>query len=305
MNPSYSITSKVITAIFEDGRPLTISSSNKAQYEEAKRAIKLSNWKAFREAFNVQKSLEKLALKFAVKIVDGRCYLGDKEINNVVTRKIYEVWQEGLPVKGLVKFLENCLANPSQKAVEELYLFLEKNGFTLTEDGCFIAWRRVDSNYMSYHANPDGTHNRNMPGDKPSMKREDCNSNRDETCSRGLHFCAYDYLSSYHADDEGSKVVLVKINPKNVVSIPSDYKNAKGRCCEYEVLQEVNPVKGLGLNYNTNVLENQKLLKTEGVKVKSYSNRDSKGRFQKLVPTPSNKPARDKNGRFISKSSKV
>ena len=32
--------------------------------------------------------------------------------------------------------------------------------------------------------------------------------------------------------------MILKINPANVVSIPSDYDNAKGRCCEYEVIAE-------------------------------------------------------------------
>ena len=32
---------------------------------------------------------------------------------------------------------------------------------------------------------------------------------------------------------------MLKINPANVVSIPSDYNNAKGRACEVFSLQEV------------------------------------------------------------------
>jgi hypothetical protein len=35
-----------------------------------------------------------------------------------------------------------------------------------------------------------------------------------------------------------NRVVIVKINPADVVSIPSDYKNTKGRCCRYEVIAE-------------------------------------------------------------------
>jgi len=33
--------------------------------------------------------------------------------------------------------------------------------------------------------------------------------------------------------------VIVKINPADVVAIPSDYKNTKGRCCRYEVVAEM------------------------------------------------------------------
>jgi hypothetical protein len=32
---------------------------------------------------------------------------------------------------------------------------------------------------------------------------------------------------------------LIKINPADVVSIPSDYNNAKGRCCKYVVVGEI------------------------------------------------------------------
>jgi hypothetical protein len=34
-------------------------------------------------------------------------------------------------------------------------------------------------------------------------------------------------------------VMILKINPADVVSIPTDYDGAKGRCCAYEVVAEV------------------------------------------------------------------
>jgi hypothetical protein len=37
--------------------------------------------------------------------------------------------------------------------------------------------------------------------------------------------------------------MIVKVNPRDVVSIPSDYNDSKGRTCRYEVVGElgVNP----------------------------------------------------------------
>jgi len=32
--------------------------------------------------------------------------------------------------------------------------------------------------------------------------------------------------------------MIVKINPRDVVSIPTDYQDSKGRCCRYEVIDE-------------------------------------------------------------------
>jgi hypothetical protein len=57
------------------------------------------------------------------------------------------------------------------------------------------------------------------------------------TCSSGLHFCSQDYLSHFGGSD--SRVVIVKINPRDVVSIPTDYDFSKGRCSRYEVIGEV------------------------------------------------------------------
>jgi hypothetical protein len=37
----------------------------------------------------------------------------------------------------------------------------------------------------------------------------------------------------------GERTVIVKINPRDVVSIPTDYNEAKGRACRYEVIGEL------------------------------------------------------------------
>jgi hypothetical protein len=45
---------------------------------------------------------------------------------------------------------------------------------------------------------------------------------------------------SYLGHFGGERTVIVKINPADVVSIPSDYNDAKGRACRYEVIGELN-----------------------------------------------------------------
>ena len=71
------------------------------------------------------------------------------------------------------------------------------------------------------------------------MERYDVDDNRDNTCSTGLHFCSKDYLNSFG----GARTVIVKINPRDVVSIPSDYNQTKGRACRYEVVGEIDQDK--------------------------------------------------------------
>lgn len=269
--PFYSITNSAVTVIL-NGKPRSISSKYSTQYKQAIEAIKSKNWDSLYSIFNIIDSLAQYANKLVY--LNNSFLFNGKVLNNIVTKKIKDFWLAGLPAEPLFNFLNNCLLNPRQESVEELYLFLEKNGFTLTEDGCFIAWRKVDDNYMSYNENPDGTHNRNYPGDVVKMDRNLCDFNRKNTCSRGLHFCAWDYLSYYHGGS--GKTMLVKINPRNVVSIPNDYNDAKGRCCEYEVLEEVLT------HEKVNILENKGYFQATTEGVKYYNNRDKNGRFKKL-----------------------
>jgi hypothetical protein len=67
------------------------------------------------------------------------------------------------------------------------------------------------------------------------MERNKVDDNQNNTCSSGLHFCSENYLRSFGGD----RTVIVKINPRDVVSIPTDYDNSKGRACRYEVIGEV------------------------------------------------------------------
>ena len=71
------------------------------------------------------------------------------------------------------------------------------------------------------------------------MPRNQVNDDKNQTCSEGLHFCSQEYLGSFGGD----RVMILKINPKDVVSIPSDYNRSKGRACRYEIIAElgVNP----------------------------------------------------------------
>jgi hypothetical protein len=69
------------------------------------------------------------------------------------------------------------------------------------------------------------------------MERNAVDDNKDQTCSTGLHFCGLSYLDHFGGSD--SRTVIVKIDPADVVSIPSDYNGAKGRACRYEVIGEM------------------------------------------------------------------
>jgi hypothetical protein len=143
--------------------------------------------------------------------------------------------QEGFPIEPLVLFMENLMTNPSHRAVNELYGFLENNNLPITPDGHFLAYKKVSEDYKDVYS---GTFD-NSVGKVCEMERNQVDDDKDRTCSVGLHFCSQEYLNHFG----GERTMILKINPRDVVSIPSDYHNSKGRCSRYEVIGElgVNP----------------------------------------------------------------
>jgi hypothetical protein len=153
-------------------------------------------------------------------------------VHNTLTDRMLDMLDEGWDLAPMAKFLSNLMENPSMRAVNELYGFLEAGTLPITEDGYFLAYKAVRHDFKDIHS---GTMD-NSVGKVVSMPRNQVDDDKDRTCSYGLHFCSVDYLKSFARQD--GHVVILKINPKDVVSIPSDYNNTKGRCSRYEVIGE-------------------------------------------------------------------
>ena len=124
-------------------------------------------------------------------------------------------------------FLENMFENPFIDAVQEIYDYCKAMDFEITDDGCFLAYKNVRSDLGSIFDNGATKH---KIGEYTEVKMYD--TERTNTCSNGLHFCSKSYLQHYR----GEVTIIVKINPKDVVSIPVDYNFAKGRCRKYLVV---------------------------------------------------------------------
>lgn len=170
-----------------------------------------------------------------VSVTSNEIRYNDEVVTGVLVDRILTMLSEGFDIMPMVRFLENVYLNPATYARDELYLWLEKSHLPITTDGFFLAYKNVRSDYGSY---ADYGATDNTPGTTPSMPREQVDTVRAHTCSTGLHFCSQSYLNMY-TNMDGNNVVLLKINPADVVSIPNDYGNAKGRAWKYLVLSQV------------------------------------------------------------------
>lgn len=175
----------------------------------------------------------------------GVTYAG-KTVNSALADRMVAIAEAGLPLDPWATFMENVMANPAPFAQEELYLWLAKSDLPITDDGCFLAYKKVQADFTDIHT---GTFD-NSPGQTVVMHggRAAVDTDRGNTCSTGLHFCSRSYLPQF-GNSSGEKVVLVKINPADVVSIPADYENAKGRTWRYEVIQEVTGISYEEMNF--------------------------------------------------------
>lgn len=169
-----------------------------------------------------------------VEIKNGKVYYDGEEVHGAISKRIVEFMSKGLPFQPLVYFLDNLMQNPSMQSQTELYDFLEHQYLPITEDGCFLAYKAVRSDYMDKYAGKF----RNKVGDVCEMRRAKVDDNRGVGCSQGLHAGALNYVASYGSVDAGDKIVIVKINPKDVVSVPTDCNCEKLRTCRYEVVGE-------------------------------------------------------------------
>lgn len=240
----FTLSSKSLT-MFVDGQPYSIDANH-------------PNWDRLNELIRNPAAapltnddlLELLSIRHTLlKSLSGRVTLTDGDTitidgvatHSYVARKIDSFALSGLDPLPWLNFLDKLSQNPSSHVYNELFQWLEQANMPITPTGNFLAYKRVDSGLRSYHASPDGMHLQHEIGVRLEMPRREVDDVRDNYCSTGLHFCAWDYLSSYNAGC--GHILVLEIDPKDVVTIPGDYNFQKGRACAYTPIRVLEPVE--------------------------------------------------------------
>lgn len=261
MSFPYLIQGSNITVVIGTA-PHTVS-KNHIAYNKLVAAIKANDWDTVQDIIEPKQ----VVLNFGqgnVSIQGDKIFWKGREMHNALTKRMVAMIQEDFPVEPLVAFMENLMENPSKRAVTELYGFLEKNTLPITPDGCFLAYKKVRQDYFDCHSgtvlNKPAVYMTDEDADAlkeavgknnevtvevvdgvtvVSMERNLVDDDQNRTCSTGLHFCSRDYLNHFG----GERIVVLKINPRDVVSIPNDYNDSKGRCARYEIVDEIDKDK--------------------------------------------------------------
>lgn len=217
-----------------DGKPVAVSTADK-HFDEVIRAL-ITGATAADIAAILQKELTRVTaatkLTDLIEVKGGELFYDGEVLHSTLADRILKMLDEGFNLSPMAKFLENLMNNPSMRVVEHLYAFLEKGQNAITEDGHFLAYKAVRDDFLDIHS---GTMD-NSVGKTVSIPRRKVDEDPSRTCSYGLHVCSFDYLPHFaHANGH---VMICKVNPTDVVAIPSDYNNTKMRVCRYEVIGE-------------------------------------------------------------------
>jgi hypothetical protein len=213
-------------------------------YNKLVKHLKNNNVEHFEAAYDIVSHVNAYCEGY-VNCTDGSLSWDGIKMPNMFTNTIIDMVKQGFPFEPMLNFLDNLSQNPSDHAVVELFDFMENKNMPITYDGCFLAYKAVREDYRDIYSGKFD----NSVGSVCQVSRSTVDSNRDNGCGHGLHVGAIDYAKSYGGidlDDEdndgGNRLMICKVNPRDVVSVPSDHKFQKLRCCRYEVVAEFDSV---------------------------------------------------------------
>jgi len=220
---------------FCNGRDYIVGKDHKF-YNECLEALKQSNVEDFVKFANLKQTIQNFVDQGSgqsfVTINDGVVYYKGAELHNSVCERILDFIKEGLDHTPLVKFIDKLMRNTSLRCVDNLYSFLERKCLPIDQDGDFLAYKRVTDDYKDFHTRTI----ENKIGTEVEMPRNKVDDDFRNECSHGLHVGAKEYVSDFYSNQ--GRVLLVKVNPENVVSIP-DYDKTKMRVCKYFIVEEL------------------------------------------------------------------
>lgn len=233
-----SIITPNVVIVVRDGQPLTIDKSHK-NFSKISEALNNKQYQLVFDLIDMKNALTKYS-NGRVTVEGGAVTLdGEKVHGKVMDRLVDALLNENLEsLEAISNFLVKCDENPDYRVVTRIFDFMSHNDLRLDKDGDIMAYKVVRGDYKDKYTNTMD----NSPGQVVSMKRNKVNPKDEETCSHGLHVAAKKYIPSYGSPSlmqGGDKVVLCKVNPKNFVSIPTDYNSMKARVCEYLVVKDV------------------------------------------------------------------
>lgn len=256
MTISYSMTgkapSRILSVTYPDGDMATIPESHEQFQRILDLTISGGEEEEIRDLVNIVvgagRKLRILSERVSLK---GNKLLFDGDpIHGTIVDAIVDLAandSENLPAA--VNFLEKVKTNPSVDSIHALWDWLNNRELHFAPDGDFFAYKMTEGygeNRTSIHSGTAYVNGEEVTGKIPNpdgavvtMARSSVDADGTVHCSTGLHAATHRYATGTFSNR--GDLILVKINPRDVVSVPHDESFRKLRVCRYVV---VGPVSG-------------------------------------------------------------
>ncbi len=226
--PQYRITNDHITVVVDDTPYVTRKASDAARYKKLRDALHDNDAATAIELSCTGKGIEVWS-NGAFEFRDNRVYYKGEAIDDRLTGRMIAMAENEEDPTFLMAFHHRLQQNPSNRSVDQLYSFLEHIKIPIERDGSFLAYKGVKQNYMDAHSGKF----ENRPGAVMEMERNRISDDPNAACAEGFHVGSLRYAKEFAA-----RLMIVRVDPANVVSVPYDSSCEKMRVCRYEVVAE-------------------------------------------------------------------
>jgi hypothetical protein len=215
-----------------DGERHSINAGN-GMFSKALEAYKVNDWDAFIGCVNPTIRLKSLYASYeGIEVKDGNLYVFDEPVHSTLATRVLSFLEAGLDCVHLFKFILKLNLNPSKRAVDELYTFLEHRALPITDNGNFLAYKAVREDYTDKYTGKF----LNTIDAVLEMPRNKVDDDKNIGCSYGFHAGTVEYAKDFMGRE--GHLMIVEINPADVVSIPTDCQFQKLRTSKYKVVGE-------------------------------------------------------------------
>jgi hypothetical protein len=237
------LTEQSLTVVIE-GKAHTMTNDHPA-WQQAKQALSDQDWGRLENLFDVESAVQDyLDDEAEIEVKDGAVSYKGEVVHNQVVDRILDFMRQNLPYQPLVKFLGKLMENPSRRATDELYSFLEHKNMPLTPEGNFLAYKGVNMDFTDKYSGKFD----NSVGNVLEMRRNGVCDDLNKGCSAGFHAGSYEYAKGWAGG--GGHLMVVEIDPADVVSVPLDCECQKLRTSKYKVVAHYETIEAPALEHH-------------------------------------------------------
>ena len=233
---SYIIFSNTLSVVVK-GKTYTISKED-SKYVKA---LELTLNNKEEDLYRLLNVTSIIAEDLGIEINNGLVTYNGESLPKALNRMIVAMHEQRLTnIQPLINFWNKLKLNPSYRPLNFLSDFIEANNVVINESGNLILYKIVartkEPDVFRDLYTGKFEHRFGVPVSMPRNKVDD---NIDNTCSYGLHVCCWNYIPHYGSAVSGNDaIILVEVDPQDIVAIPRDYNNSKLRVCKYIPISE-------------------------------------------------------------------